>query len=56
MVLRKRSFSEILCMVFNDAIDINNGCKLFDGDGFGEVAGLVHVAAAKDGNMVGQQL
>src|SRR6267142_1349605 len=30
--------------------------RLFDGDGFGEVAGLVHVAAAADGDVVGKKL
>ena len=29
---------------------------LFDGDGFGQVAGLVYVAAAADGDVVGEQL
>ena len=30
--------------------------ELLDGDGLGEVAGLVNVAAAADGDVVGQQL
>src|SRR5580698_10729114 len=29
---------------------------LLDGDGFGQVAGLVYVAAAPDGDVVGEQL
>ncbi len=31
-------------------------CGLLDGDGFGEVAGLVDVATAADGYVIGQQL
>jgi len=30
--------------------------ELFDGDGLGQVAGLVYVAAAADGYVIGQQL
>ena len=30
--------------------------ELFDGDGFGEVAGLVDVAAAANGNVIGEKL
>ena len=30
--------------------------RLFDGDGLGEVARLIHVAAAADGDVVGEQL
>ena len=30
--------------------------RLFDGYGFGQVSGLVYVAAAADGDVVGQQL
>jgi hypothetical protein len=29
---------------------------LFDGYGFGEVSGLVHVAASADGDVVGEEL
>src|SRR5208282_6786650 len=29
---------------------------LLDGDGFGQVAGLIHVAAAADGDVIGEQL
>ena len=32
------------------------GRPLLDCDGFGKVAGLVHVAAAADGDVVGEQL
>jgi hypothetical protein len=28
--------------------------KLLDGDAFGEVAGFVHVAAAEDGDVIGE--
>jgi hypothetical protein len=30
--------------------------SLFDGNAFGEVAGLIDVAAAADGDVIGQQL
>jgi hypothetical protein len=38
----------------DDDDDLNSG--LLHGDGFGEVAGLVYVAAAADGYVVGEEL
>ncbi len=37
-------------------VPIGNSRWLLDGDGFGEVAGLIDVAAAADSDVMGEQL
>lgn len=49
--IREILYDELL---FNVAEDREGG--LFHGDAFGEIAGLIHVAAAQDGAVVGEKL